>query len=158
MKTSFKFILLGLIFALFAVSGYSQNSGYMLDTIQTSSSSDTVIMYPGGTSGSHGAASLSASKTFSGGILNVYVETDSLSGTAQSVLKLQYGYGTSPVVWYDKTTTILNGASVQPILTTDATFGANKWRLYGYSRASNGNAGSSTQKIRIKANWALTPR
>lgn len=150
-----RFILLLTVVTAFLVSAIpneavAQNTGFFFDTIETSSSADTLILYPGG--GSGGAASATLSKIFNGrGEMHVYMETDSLSGAAGATAILQYGHGGTPTIWYDKTTTVLNGAAVQKVLTADTAWGFTKWRLYCIT------VGSTTQKIRVKVSWAFKP-
>lgn len=148
-----KILLFAMLFVGF-VSAQAQNSGFMFDTLESVSGIDTVYLYPGGDAGvgDDSTTTVTESKLFQpGGILTVFCETDSLSGATGATMVLQFGHTSDPTIWYDKTTTTLNGAAVQEVLTSDTSFGFNRWRIRVIGA-------SSTQKTRIRCSWAYSPK
>lgn len=145
-----KHILLS-IFALFLVLGVqAQNSGFMFDTIETSSSIDTVDLYPGYTN-EGGSATGAYSKLFApGGNMTCYCEADSLSGSTAGTMYLQYGHGSSPTIWYTAKTTTLNGAATITAYQQSSPFGFNRMRVRAISA-------SGTQNTRIRCSWGYDP-
>lgn len=135
--------------------GAQSSDGQMWDTVSTSTSIDTVYMYPG--TGTHGAL-FAASKTFTGrGGLANYIVVDSLTGATAVQIKLQYSNRTTPTKWYDKATYTLNapvGGWPYKVLTHDTEFPFVRWRYEMISLASNGTAGNSTQKTRLWDVWS----
>ena len=128
----------------------AQYTGYLLDTLKSSSSIDTVILYPGGTT-SRGATTATLSKAFTvPGDLSVIIHTDSLSGATNATLYVEFANANTPNIWYRASTTTLNGAAVQQIHVEDNDFTSRKWRIWAVTA-------SGTQNTRIKAEWNFKP-
>lgn len=128
----------------------AQYTGYLLDTLDSSSSIDTLILYPGGTN-SNGAASATLSKGFTvPGALDIIIQTDSLSGSTNATLYVEVANATTPNLWHRVSTTTLNGAAVQRINYEDTALTNRKWRIWGVTA-------SGTQKTRVKAEWNFKP-
>lgn len=131
-----------------SVSG--QYTGYLLDTLESSSSIDTVILYPGGTT-SAGAASVSASKYFTApGSLSLIIHTDSLSGSTNATLYVEVANRISPNLWDRVSTTTLNGAATQKIHYSDDIFANSRWRIWAVTA-------SGTQNTKIQCEWLFKP-
>jgi len=129
----------------------AQYTGYLMDTLESSSSVDTVILYPGGTT-FEGAATSTLAKAFTvPGDLDVIIHTDSLTGSTNATLYLEVANATTPNIWYRASTTTLNGAAVQQIHYEDNDFVNRKWRLWAVTA-------SGTQNTRIKAEWNFKPQ
>lgn len=137
------------LFALFALALYvpktEAQSFYLLDTLESSSSIDTVILYFGGDAwGDEGVTDVEDAYLFQpGGVFTCYCETDSLSGSTNATMYLEYGMGSDPPIWLRETTTALNGAATQTIETQTTTFGYNRARIWAVTA-------SGTQNTRIK--------
>ena len=144
-----KFIF-SLLATLSVICVNAQNSGFMFDTIETSSSIDTVDLYPG-YSNEGGTVNGTYSKLFKpGGTFTCYCEADSLSGSTNATMYLQYGHTSSPTIWYNKTTTTLNGAAVITAYTHSAPLGFDRVRVRSISA-------SGTQNTRVRCSWGYDP-
>jgi len=117
-------------------------AGLATDTIITSSSTDTVYLFPDGTS------NVTAYKFRNpyGGELTTYLRTDSLSGSTAATAYLEYCYDAGCSVPVRVDTLVLNGATAQTDNYTDNNFKALYFR-YTFIAAS------STQTTKVQAGY-----
>ena len=168
-KHFFLFAFLAICMALKPDIARAQYAGYLNDTLKSSSSIDTVILYPGGTT-AKGALTATAAKAFSvPGQLSMVIRTDSLSGSTNATIRLQVCTAYDPLTWIsvplDNATTFasdalsqtLNGATAQYFAPKGddlhlgwMDFPFLKWRILAITA-------SGTQNTRIRVDWRFKP-